>query len=276
MSGNEDAGHHHHYPPPSCCMCRGCAGGHSSRHGGGRGFDKCRWNVEGLSDKEVTLTLVSPDGDQGFPGELRASVGYRITDDNSVEIYYQANVSKDCPVSLTNHAYFNLSGIGQLESCLEHSMQISAPFYLPTGKDMLPTGKLKPTLGTAFDFNERKRIGDHFLKDSDQRIANGFDHAFILDKGKTDGKQTAITLFSPGGDLQMQIKTSKPAVQVYSGNFLKGIKGVNGEYENYSGIALETQYLPDGPNHPEWLGMNGVLSAEEQYSHSTRYSFLSG
>lgn len=247
--------------------------GENTLHGGVDGFDKRRWDIAKQSAQEVMFTLHSSDGDQGFPGDFSTSVRYCLTDENSLEIHYQADVDKDCPVNLTNHAYFNLSGINTLQSCLDHSMQMSALYYLPTATDMLPTGELKATEGTVFDFAAEKRIGNHFLEDADQKIASGFDHAFVLDKEKTDGQQAVITLVSPNGDLEMQVKTTKPAVQVYSGNFLQGVVGVNGEYANHVGIALETQYLPDGPNHPEWQGMNGVIRAGETYAHQTSYTF---
>ncbi|MCE0493654.1 galactose-1-epimerase [Vibrio salinus] len=248
--------------------------GENTLHGGRKGFDKRRWTIINPSEREVTFSLKSADGDQGFPGNLSASVRYFLTDDNRLEIHYQADVDKTCPVNLTNHAYFNLSGIDNLQSCLDHSMQMDAPYYLPTEKDMLPTGECKPTQGTVFDFAKRKRIGEHFLEDEDQMTASGFDHAFILNETKTDGQRAVVSLMSPDGDLEMQIRTTKPAIQVYSGNFLQGVIGTKGEYANHAGIALETQYLPDGPNHSEWKGMTGVISAGEPYRHLTSYTFI--
>jgi len=248
--------------------------GKHSLHGGCSGFDKRRWVIEKQSKQDVVFSLVSPDGDQGYPGQLMASVHYCLKDDNCLDIFYQADIEKEGPVNLTNHAYFNLDRDDFPQNCLEHSMQMKAPYYLPITEDMLPTGEFKSTQSTVFDFSIEKKIGDHFLEEDDQITASGFDHAFILDKKVTDGKQDAIKLISSNRDLEMIVKTTKPAVQVYTGNFLHGVVGPNGPYSNHAGIALETQYLPDGPNHPEWQGMNGLFLSGSKYSHQTSYQFV--
>ncbi|WP_243694235.1 galactose-1-epimerase [Vibrio viridaestus] len=247
--------------------------GTNALHGGIEGFDKRRWEVIDQANQKVTFGLTSADGDQGFPGKLVATVQYVLTENNAVEIHYNASVDKDCPINLTNHAYFNLSGTDVLTSCLEHSLTMDATHYLPTESDMLPTGELKVTKGTVFDFSSGKKIGEGFLEDDDQKIAGGIDHAFLLEPSKTDGESVAISLLSPDGCLEMTVKTTKPAVQVYTANFLQGVVGPEGEYENYSAVALETQYLPDGPNHPEWGEWMGVTAANEPYKHKTTYTF---
>lgn len=251
----------------------GINNGENSLHGGVEGFDKRRWRILEQSSQQVVFTLHSPDGDQGYPGNLDATVTYSLTDDNQLSIVYDANTDKTCPVNLTNHAYFNLAGENSGAKSLDHTLQLYARHYLPTDAGLIPTGELKPVEGTSFDFTQPKLISAEFLTDQDQKTAGGYDHAFVFLPEVTDGTSVAAILISPGEDVVMKVKTTKPAVQFYSGNFLAGTPGVSREYVPYDGLALETQYFPDGPNKPQWGLNTGVLCPGERYQHQTVYQF---
>ncbi len=247
--------------------------GDNALHGGLHGFDKRRWGVEERNAQQVVFTLVSEDGDQGYPGNLDAKVIYTLTDENELDIAYEASCDKSCPVNLTNHAYFNLAGEGSDANGLEHALQLHASHYLPTDAGLIPTGVQKPVAGTSFDFTQLKRVGQEFLTEQDQKIAAGYDHAFVFKPEVTDGVSVAAVLIAPQQDVVMKIKTTKPAIQFYSGNFLGSTPGASKVYQSYDGLALETQYFPDGPNKPEWGLNNGVLSSGACYQHKTVYQF---
>ncbi len=247
--------------------------GENALHGGLDGFDKRRWNSVEQSTQKVVFTLHSLDGDQGYPGNLEVKVTYTLTDDNELVIAYEANTDKTSPVNLTNHAYFNLAGEESNAKCLDHTLQLSAEHYLPTDTGLIPTGEQKPVSGTSFDFTEPKPIGQAFLTEQDQKTASGYDHAFVFQPEVTDGVSVAAVLTAPNGDVVMKVKTTKPAIQFYSGNFLAGVPGASKTYALYDGLALETQYFPDGPNKPEWGLNSGVLSSGDCYQHQTVYQF---
>lgn len=243
-------------------------------HGGVEGFDKRRWQViEQLKDK-ITFSLLSVHGDQGFPGELLSYVTYQFDDDNQVSIEYRAMVDKTCPVNFTNHAYFNLMGENSGGDCLGHSLQINALQYLPNDKDGIPLGELQSVVNSSFDFVQQKTIQQDFLTDQQQKDQAGYDHAFLLDKDHQDAQKVALTLTAPDNSLQLQLRTDKPAVHVYTGNFLKGVpsRGIN-NYEKHAGIALETQYLPDSPNNSQWPQASVYLKPEQSYHAITHYCF---
>ena len=247
--------------------------GENALHGGREGFDKRRWSVAEHDSQYVAFMLRSKDGDQGYPGNLEVKVTYKLTDNNELLIAYEAKTDKDCPVNLTNHAYFNLAGEGCGVNGLEHALQLNARHYLPTNEGLIPTGEQKSVAGTSFDFTKPKLIGRDFLAEQDQKTAGGYDHAFVFKPEVNDGVSAAAVLIAPKGDVVMTVKTTKPAIQFYSGNFLAGIPGASKIYELYDGLALETQYFPDGPNKSEWGLNNGVLSAEGGYQHQTVYQF---
>ena len=247
--------------------------GDNSLHGGTFGFDKHRWQIDSHTKNSVVFSLSSPDGDQGYPGNLDVKVIYSLTEDNAIQIDYHAETDKACPVNLTNHAYFNLAGESSEAKSLDHMLQMNADHYLPTREDLIPTGELRSVTSNSFDFTKEKKIGTDFLGDKDQLIAGGYDHAFIFEKSMSDSKTAVVTLTSPQQDVVMKVITSKPAIQFYSGNFLAGTPGASKEYQLYDGLALETQYFPDGPNHPEWGLSCGVLSPGEHYQHQTTYQF---
>lgn len=251
----------------------GINNGENSLHGGLDGFDKRRWKVEEQSDQHVIFSLHSPDGDQGYPGNLDVKVTYTLTDENELAIAYEATTDKTSPVNLTNHAYFNLVGEASNAKSLDHTLQLHAAHYLPTDAGLIPTGEQKPVSGTSFDFTEPKPIGQEFLAEQDQKTAGGYDHAFVFKPEVTDGESVAVILVAPNEDVVMKVKTTKPAIQFYSGNFLAGTSGASKTYERYDGLALETQYFPDGPNKPGWGCNNGVLRTGDCYQHQTVYQF---
>lgn len=249
--------------------------GKNTLHGGKQNFSHLRWGITAQSSQSVTFSLISNDGDQGFPGTVKVSVTYTLTDNNEVCIDYQAMSDKTTPLSLTNHAYFNLAGEHTERTALEHDLKICATHYLKNGNGNIPTGEFASVIGTGFDFRKLKRVGRDFMADECQKAANGYDHAFILDKKAIEDKTPVATVISPEGELKMDVFTTMPSVQFYTGNFLAGTRGKSRHYGNYSGLALETQYFPDGPNHPEWHENQGVLPANTAWNSQTIYKFYS-
>nr|WP_035024379.1 galactose-1-epimerase [Enterovibrio calviensis] len=247
--------------------------GENTLHGGLKGFDKLRWEIVSSTQQQVAFQLKSRDGDQGFPGNFEVTVTYSLTDDNAVEIQYDGVCDADCPISLTNHAYFNLNGENSGNASLEHSLQMHADHYLPTHEDMTPKADWQSVVGTTFDFNSSKVIGRDFMKDDDQVTAGGYDHAFILNSAYCDGKTVVAVVGAPDDAVSIAVSTTKPSIQFYSGNFLDGSLGASHAYEKYEGLALETQYLPDGPNQPQWGALCGIQKANVPYHHLTRYHF---
>lgn len=242
-------------------------------HGGAQGFDKRRWTMEDKTQHGVTFSLVSPDGDQGFPGRLCVFVRYELTQDNQLVIDYRATTDKPTPVNLTNHAYFNLSGQGDDTDCLAHKLCIKAGSFLPTDETGIPLGDFKSVKGTGFDFNQPKTIASHLLEDKEQISSKGYDHSFIFERDRDTQKPVAM-LVSPDEKITLRLFTDKPAVQLYTGNWLSGEPNrKGGVYNDYSGVALETQFLPDAINHPQWEQPSSILTPEKQYRYFTRYQF---
>lgn len=249
-------------------------------HGGYEGFDKRRWEVSSLSTNKVTFSLFSADGDQGFPGNLSVTVSYQLDEYNQVTVEYNANTDKTCPVNLTNHAYFNLLGAENGQDCLTHALQINADCYLPSDEFGIPLGELKPVTNSSFDFLKTKVIKKDFLCETQQQNKMGYDHSFLLtEQAKrvdcSPSKQlVAATLNAPDDSLQLSVITDMPAIHIYTGNFLQGTQGRKGTvYNNNAGIALETQFLPDSPNHLKWPQPSVLLTPNNTYQSTTRYCF---
>nr|WP_041394338.1 galactose-1-epimerase [Photobacterium profundum] len=255
-------------------------------HGGPDSFTHRRWLVEGLveelvegvveesREQTIVFTLESPDGDQGFPGKVNASVSYTLTNKNEVVIAYSATTDKACPINLTNHAYFNLLGADAQSDCLGHSLTMNASQYLPSDESGIPVGALKEVQGTSFDFMQSKELKQDFMADRDQQLAAGYDHSFLLETECHQGHATAASVTSPDGKLRLELQTTKPAIQLYTGNYLAGCPNrEGGEYVNHAGFALETQFLPDSPNHPEWQQPSCIVQPEQTYKHQTTYRF---
>jgi len=242
-------------------------------HGGIDGFDKRRWQIVTQTHNSVHFSLLSEDGDQGFPGQLQVSVCYQLTDHNQVKISYQASSDKATPINLTNHAYFNLNGAESGTDCKDHTLQVNADYYLPTNDVGIPLDGLAPVQQSSFDFRQPKVIKNDFLKDSQQQLAKGYDHAFLLNN-QDQQNHCAALLSSVDKHLSLAVFTDKPAIQVYTGNWLAGTPNrKGGEYQDYAGIALETEFLPDAINHPEWQS-EVVLQAGQTYQQQTTYQFI--
>lgn len=247
--------------------------GQHQLHGGPEGFNKRRWHVEHQSANSVQYALTSNDGDQGFPGTLHATACFTLHDDQRLTIDYQANVDQPCPVNMTNHVYFNLDGVqGDIR---HHRLQVFADRYLPVSKEGIPTRGLVPVDATSFNFRQPKAIIEDFLNDDDQRNVNGYDHAFLL-SAKGDLKAPAAHVWSTDGSLQMTVHTTAPALQVYTGNSLEGTPARDGgHYEAWQGLALESEFLPDSPHHPEWPQPDCMLRPGQHYRSVMEYAFTS-
>ena len=245
--------------------------GKNQLHGGPEGFDKRRWAIASQNPTEAVFTLTSPDGDQGYPGELQATAIYRLTEDNRISIEYRATVDKACPVNLTNHVYFNLDG--DQTDVRNHKLQLLADAYLPVDESGIPHEGLKDVANTSFDFREPKTVAQDFLSDDDQKKVKGYDHAFLL-QAKGDATQPVGYVWSQDEKLQMTVYTSAPAIQFYSGNYLDGTLSRSPQpYAAWQGLALESEFLPDSPNHPEWPQPDCVLRPGEEYVSLTEYQF---
>ena len=218
-------------------------------HGGTIGFDRKVWSAQMISDG-VELTLVSPDGDMGYPGTLTAHVRYTLKG-KSLRIEYTATTDKPTVVNLTNHSYFNLGGENS-GTILDEKLQIFGHEYTPIDAGLIPTGEIRSVAGTAFDFTQPTAIGARIHADDNQlTLAGGYDHNFTL-SGK--GMREAIKVSDPKSGRTLTISTDQPGVQFYSGNFLDGtFTGVGGaQYQKYAGFCLETQHYPDSPNEPSF------------------------
>ncbi|OOF81502.1 galactose-1-epimerase [Rodentibacter caecimuris] len=238
---------------------------------GGNGFAQRRWEIEKCGDNFVCFSLNSADGDQGFPGNVKVTATYTLTEDNSVKIEYEGLSDKDTALNLTNHAYFNLENAEQGSDIREHSLRLNADFYLPVNHEGIPNSPLKHVVGTSFDFRLNKPIKQDFLQ-GDQQVTKGYDHAFVVNKA---WQKPCVLLISPNDDLRLEVRTSQAALQVYTGNYLAGVPTRSGgEYGDFAGIALETQCLPDTPNHPEWQNYGGIQKANERYYQWTEFKFL--
>lgn len=229
----------------------------NSLHGGTRGFDQQVWRITEVRQgppASVTMVLTSPDGDQGFPGKLEVSVTYTLDDAGSLAIDFAATADRATVVNLTNHAVFNLAGEGAPTPALNHRLTIAASHYLPVNPQLIPTGALAPVTGTVFDFRQGRMLTDGVRDGHDPQIAigRGWDHNFVLDKGLTAEPGLAARLEDPQSGRVLEVLTTEPGVQFYSGNFIDGsLTGKRGHvYRMGDGVALEPQKFPDTPNQP--------------------------
>ena len=244
-------------------------------HGGYRGFDKVVWSAKVLEGKNaVQLTHVSLDSEEGYPGRLVAKVTYKLTDKNEILINYQATTDKATPVNLTQHTYFNLQGEGS-DTILDHRLMINADKFTPIDSGLIPTGELRSVSGTPFDFTSAKPIGQDIEADDEQlQFGLGYDHNWVLNKGKEEGVMTlAARVTDPKSGRVLEIHTTEPGIQFYCGNFLDGtLKGKSGRpYPYRSGFCLETQHFPDSPNKPNFPST--ILRPGETYKSQTVFSF---
>lgn len=239
-----------------------CNNGVNHLHGGFEGFDKREWNAREDGDV-LHLWYTSKDGEEGYPGNVIASVDYTLLD-NELRTDYYATTDRDTIVNLTNHSYFNLRGAGTI---LDHELTLNADHFTPVSEDLIPTGEIKLVERTPMDFRRGKAIG------SDLDVAGGYDHNFVLNDW--DGTlRLAARLYEPVSGRALEILTTEPGIQFYSGNFLDGsLIGRNGvAYEKYAGLCLEPQHFPDAPNHSNFPST--VLRPGEEYRHTSIYRFL--
>ena len=244
--------------------------GKNHLHGGVKGFDKVVWEVDEIGEG-LRLTYRSWDGEEGYPGNLEATVIYSLTEANELRIEYFATTDTDTIVNLTNHSYFNLAGGGTI---LDHELTINAGAFTPVDSGLIPTGEIRPVTGTAMDFTSAKPIGTDINNNDEQlqMAGGGYDHNFVLRTG-SDTFRTVATLREPASSRILEIVSTQPGLQFYSGNFLDGSLVGKGEraYVKYSGCCLETQHFPDSPNHPNFPST--VLKPGEEYRHTTVYRF---
>ena len=237
-------------------------------HGGPDGYDRREWTVEAAGPDTATLSLTSPDGDQGFPGELQVLVTYTVAP-GEVSIDYRATTTRTTVVNLTNHAYFNLDGEGH-GTVDDHLLTVFADAVTPLRPDGIPTGEVATVEGTPFDLRSPRRLGDVLAEPSEQlALAGGLDHNFVL---SGSGLRSAARL-TGGAGLELEVLTDRPGVQVYSGAYFDGtVTGPSGaRYPQRAGIALETQGFPDAPNRPEFPSV--VLPAGETFTSRTVWRF---
>ena len=233
-------------------------------HGGPNGFHNQVWDIENRYQNSLVFSYVSKDGEEGYPGELKVSVSYSLSQNNELIIEYTATTSTDTPFNITNHAFFNLNGEG---SILDHQLQINADYYNPVDATLIPTG-IEKVEGTAFDFRTLKRIGDDIDKEEDQiKIGGGYDHNFVLNKNGEEFSFAAKAVGDKSG-ITMKVFTDEPGLQLFSGNF-EAVKGDPSTFR--TSFCLETQHFPDSPNQPNFP--TTILQAGETFTSKTIYQF---
>lgn len=241
-------------------------------HGGMKGFNAVVWEPKQINDKKLELSYLSKDGEEGYPGNLQVKVIYSLTDDNSLEIKYEATTDKTTILNLTNHAYFNLSGAGD-ETVNDHVLKIDADYYLPTDETAIPYGKAHKVADTPMDFKNEHTIGSRINDQFEQlTFARGYDHTYILNK--KEGEFTHFAkCYSPKTDIQLDIYTDQPGVQVYTGNWMTGnFVGKNGQrYPAQSAVCFETQHFPDSIHNPDYPSI--VLNPEAKFESKTVFKF---
>jgi aldose 1-epimerase len=246
--------------------------GDNSLHGGNKGFDKAVWKAKEGPGESLELTYLSKDGEEGYPGNLSTTVTYTVTDNNELKIDYNATTDKATVVNLTNHTYFNLAGQGEGD-ILGHEMTINADRFTPVDAGLIPTGELKPVEGTLFDFRKPTAIGAR-INDKDQQLlfGKGYDHNFVLNRAG-DGLSLAARVTEPKTGRIMEVLTTEPGIQFYTGNFLDGtIRGKGGKvYPQRGAFCLETQHFPDSPNQQSFPSV--VLKPGGRHQTTTVYRF---
>ncbi|MBN2554028.1 MAG: galactose mutarotase [Spirochaetales bacterium] len=244
--------------------------GRNHLHGGVAGFDKKVWRAEELREQDsvgVRFSYTSPDGEEGYPGRLELIATYTLDRNDELAFDYRAETDRATPVNLTNHAYWNLGGAGS-GPVYDHVLSLDCSRYLEVDDELIPTGELLPVEGSALDFRSEKAIGEDI-----GQLALGYDHCFVVDR-TSDGLIPIGRLFHPASGRGLEIHTTKPAVQLYTGNFLDGIRGANGAiFDRHGALCLETEHYPDAVNHPGFPA--AVLRPGETYHHRTVHRFFS-
>jgi aldose 1-epimerase len=250
--------------------------GENSLHGGIAGFNKALWTARMLPAKDgqsLELSYLSKDGEEGFPGDLKVTVTYTLTDANALKIDYSATTEKKTVVNLTNHSYFNLAGQGAGD-ILGHLLTIQADKFTPVDSGLIPTGELRDVRGTPFDFRKSTAIGARIDRDEEQlKLGGGYDHNFVLRRSAGVGESLAARVVEPASGRVLEVWTTEPGVQFYTGNFLDGkTVGKGGiTYPKRSAFCLETQHFPDSPNQPKFP--SAVLNPGDRYHTITTYKF---
>lgn len=242
-------------------------------HSGEKGVDTIVWDVKEHAAQSITLTCVSADLEQGFPGNMNIEVTYRLTDDNEVEIHYQAVSDKDTVANFTNHSYFNLAGHASGD-ILGHELMLKASHFTPViDAKAIPTGEIAPVEGTPMDFTEAKMIGRDLASDYDQLVyGGGYDHNYVLDKSEKGAFELMAEAYAPSTGIEMKAYTDCPGVQLYIGNFITTQDGKQGAvYEKRQGFCLESQYYPNAVNEPNFE--SPIVKAGEVYRTKTSYRF---
>lgn len=252
--------------------------GPNTLHGGFEGYDKMLWSskvVKNENSAGVTFTRLSPDGEQGFPGNLELSVTYLLDENNNLNCIYNAKSDQDTPINLTNHAYFNLAGKG---SIYNHLLKMNSSYRLDVNSKLIPKGNIVDVSGTPFDFTQEKTIGQDI-----QKVGVGYDHCYVTEIYNPEKTQTAVPLSdddlvefcsvkSPETNIEMTVFTNMEGCQFYTGNFINGIVGKNGDkYQKHGAFCLETQAFPDSPNKEEFP--SSILKAGQEMKSKTIYSF---
>lgn len=242
-------------------------------HGGPEGFQYQVFDAEKLNDQQLSLTYLSRDGEQGFPGNLKCRVVYTLTEDNAIDIRYEAVTDKTTIVNMTNHSYFNLDG-NPLRSNLAYLLTIDADSYTPIDSTFMTTGEILPVENTDMDFRHPRAIGEKINDYTFEQIKNGqgYDHNWVLNT-KGDITKRSASLFSPRSGIRLDVFTTEPGLQVYAGNFLDGsFKGKKGIiYNKHASVCLETQKYPDTPNKPEWP--TAILKPGDKYMSHCIFKF---
>lgn len=249
--------------------------GENTLHGGLKGFNQALWRAKELPSKNgpaLQLEYLSKDGEEGFPGNLSVKVIYTLTDDNELKIEYSATTDKETVVNLTNHSYFNLAGAGNGD-ILQHQVMLRADKFTPVSESLIPTGELRGVQGTPMDFRTPTAVGARIEQDDQQlKYGRGYDHNWVLESGGSKTPTLAATVFEPGTGRVLEVWTTEPGVQFYTGNFLDGAKGKSGKvYQRRYALCLETQHFPDSPNQPTFPST--VLKPGQRYHTVTIYKF---
>jgi len=237
-------------------------------HGGIKGFDKVAWNAKPIKTKDsvvLELTYLSKDGEEGYPGNLDCKVTYTLNNNNELRIYYQASTDKPTIINLTNHSYFNLAGHNSGD-ILGQVLMLNADNYTPVDDTLIPTGEIAPVKDTPMDFTKPMPIGSRIAQ-----VKGGYDHNYVL-SSKSSLKVVSASVYEPKTGRVMEIFTTEPGIQFYTGNFLDGsLKGKGAVYNKHAGFCLETQHFPDSPNKPNFPSV--VLEPDKKYTHLTIHKF---
>jgi len=236
-------------------------------HGGLKGFDKVIWTVKSIDDSNLSLSYLSKDGEEGYPGNLSVDVIYSLSDDNGLKIDYTAVTDRATPLNLTNHCYFNLSA-GADSTILDHELMLKADKYTPVDATLIPTGKIDDVKGTPMDFTTSKKVGKDIAN-----VTGGYDHNWVINRSGND-LELIGSVYHAGSGRYMEVFTTQPGIQFYTGNFLDGtLKNTRDgmKYVKHAALCLETQHFPDSPNQPSFP--NTILKPGEIYHHTTVYKF---